>query len=471
MTHAAQQLLLDRESASDVQFARLLGKIESREAIVSVIGLGYVGLPLAVAFAKAGFPVVGIDKDEAKVDAIHGHESYVGDVSSDTLRTVGCDNVNPSSTARGLGLDRGKLFATTDYDVLAETDIAFVCVPTPLSKTKEPDISQIVSVSEEIASHLHSGMLIVLESTSYPGTTEELVLPRLQGAKGRSLAVGTDFFLAFSPERIDPGRQDWTIQNTPKIVGGVTERCTQIAKAAYECAVQETVPVSSPRVAEMVKLLENTFRAVNVGLVNEFAMMCSRLGVDVWEVIDAAKTKPFGYMPFYPGPGLGGHCIPVDPRYLAWKLKTMDYNARFIQLAEEINFGMPLYVLGKIADELNERGKPLKGSRVLVLGVAYKADVSDARESPALDLMYLLLRKGVDLAYHDPYLSTVDVGGQSLAGVRLDSERLRWADCVVITTAHGVYDWDWVVGKSALVVDTRNATARVPRGLGRVVKL
>ena len=464
-----KRTVVDRDY--DAQFEHLLRKIETRQAIVSVIGLGYVGLPLAVAFADVGFRVVGIDHDAARVGAVARGESYVEDVSSEALRAVVCDAPYASFRANSHNAARGSLFPTTGYDALAETDVALVCVPTPLSKTSDPDISYIVRATEEIALLLHPGMLVVLESTSYPGTTEEIVLPLLRSANGRSLEAGTDFFLAFSPERIDPGRKDWTIFNTPKVVGGVTTRCTQVAKAVYECVVQEAIAVSSPRVAEMAKLLENTFRAVNIGLVNEVAIMCNRLEIDVWEVIEAAKSKPFGYMPFYPGPGLGGHCIPVDPRYLAWKLKTLDYNARFIQLAEEINFGMPLYVLGKIADELNEYGKPLKDSRVLILGVAYKAGVSDARESPALDLMYLLLKKGVELAYHDPYVPELDVGGQSMTGVKLDLNRLRWADCVVITTPHDGYDWNWVVEHSALVVDTRNATAHVSHNLGRVVKL
>ena len=471
MTGDVKQNAVDPDRATEAQFAHLLRKIETRQAVVSVIGLGYVGLPLAVAFANAGFRVVGIDHDGARVGAIARGESYLEDISSETLRAVVCDAPYVSFSVNGHSAERGSLLPTTNYDALAQTDVAFICVPTPLSKTSDPDISYIVSATEEIARFLHPGMLIVLESTSYPGTTEEIVLPRLRGANGQSLEVGTDFFLAFSPERIDPGRKDWTIHNTPKVVGGMTTRCTQVAKAVYGCVVQETIAVSSPRVAEMAKLLENTFRAVNIGLVNEVAIMCNRLEIDVWEVIDAAKTKPFGYMPFYPGPGLGGHCIPVDPRYLAWKLKVLDYNARFIQLAEEINFGMPMYVLGKIADELNESGKSLKGSRILILGVAYKANVSDARESPALDLMRLLLKRGVELAYHDPYVPEVDVEGQLLTGVKLDLNRLRWADCVVITTAHDVFDWTWVVENSALVVDTRNATAHVSHSLGRVVKL
>ncbi|MFQ5344100.1 MAG: nucleotide sugar dehydrogenase, partial [Anaerolineae bacterium] len=400
------------------------------------------------------------------------------------------------------------LFATTDYDALHNADAAIICVPTPLGKTKDPDMSYIIAATDEIARRLHPGMLIVLESTTYPGTTEELILPRLEGAgeqgsrgageqrrggdgeTGREgaaeaseprssqltidnspLTVSKDFFLAFSPERIDPGRKDYTIRNTPKVIGGVTPACTAVAQALYETAIERVAPVSSPRVAEMVKLLENTFRAVNIALVNEVAIMCDRLGIDVWEVIEAARTKPFGFMTFYPGPGLGGHCIPIDPQYLAWKLKTVNYNARFIQLAGEINFGMPQYVLGKIADGLNEAGKPLKGSRVLILGVAYKAGVSDLRESPALDLIHLLQEKGADVAYHDPYVPRFDVDDLAMTGVSLNRHALRTADCVVITADHSSYDWEWVVENSRLVVDTRNATRDVRAGGARVVKL
>ena len=346
------------------------------------------------------------------------------------------------------------------------------CASRPrLSKTKDPDLSHIIVAADEIARHLHSGILVVLESTTYPGTTEEVILPRLEGARGLSFRAGTDFFLAFSPERIDPGRKDWTIRNTPKVMGGATPQCLEVAQKLYETVVDQITTVSSPKVAEMVKLLENTFRATNVALVNEIAIMCDRLGVDVWEVIDAAKTKPFGFMPFYPGPGLGGHCIPVDPQYLAWKLRTLNYNAKFIQLADEINLGMPEYVLGKISDALNEAGKPLKGSGVLVLGVAYKADVGDTRESPALDVIQLLLEKGAAARYHDPYVPELMVDGRPMSSVRLDAAALRDSDCVVITTAHSSYDWDWVVASSTLVLDTRNATAGVDSPVGRVIKL
>jgi UDP-N-acetyl-D-glucosamine dehydrogenase len=457
----------------------LIEKIQSRDAVIAVVGLGYVGLPLGVVFAEAGFQVVGIDLDETRVDGVNGARSHISDIAPERLAAV-TSGPGPASTlgqpAEGR---RGRLRATTDFEELKAADAAIVCVPTPLSKTRDPDLSFIISAADEIARRLGRGMLVVLESTTYPGTTEEVILPRLSAATlrgarqgpSRGLDVGSDFFLAFSPERIDPGRDDWTVSNTPKVMGGVTPACLEVARALYETAVEQVVPVSSPKVAEMVKLLENTFRATNVALVNEMAIMCSRLGVDIWEVIGAAETKPFGFMPFYPGPGLGGHCIPVDPQYLAWKLKTLNYNARFIQLADEVNLGMPAFVLGKITDALNDELKPLKGSRLLVLGVAYKADVGDTRESPALDLIELLMDRGADVTYHDPHVDSLDLNGRRIAGSRLDAEALREADCVVIVTAHTSYDWAWVVRNSSLVVDTRNATAGAPAGAGRVVKL
>ena len=433
-------------------------KIESREAVISVIGLGYVGLPLSILFAEAGFHVIGIDVDKTRVARINQGESYIPDIPSEVIRPLIAEN-------------EPRLEAVDEYSALDRSDVAIVCVPTPLGKTKDPDLSHIIAAADQIARRLQPGMLVVLESTTYPGTTEEVILPRLQNANGQSLKAGTDFFLAFSPERIDPGHSDWTLKNTPKVMGGVTSKCLEAATTLYESAVKDVVQVSSPRVAEMVKLLENTFRATNVALVNEIAIMCNRLGLDIWEVIEATKTKPFGYMPFYPGPGLGGHCIPVDPKYLAWKLKTLNYNARFIQLAEEINLGMPEYVVTRLSDSLNDVGKPLRGTRVLVLGVAYKADVGDTRESPALDVIELLMAKGAAVSYHDPYVSELDMDGQLLVSVDLDDKALRGSDCVVITTAHTGYDWNWVVENSALVLDTRNAAAGVVSSPGRVVRL
>ncbi|MCI0440783.1 MAG: nucleotide sugar dehydrogenase [Chloroflexi bacterium] len=438
---------------SETPFERLRARIEGREAVVSVVGLGYVGLPLALAFAEAGFRVVGIDVDSGRVSALNGGESYVAGIPSERL-----------ARARNLS-------ATTDYDALRDADAVIVCVPTPLSKARAPDISHIIAAVEGIARRLRPAMLVVLESTTYPGTTREVVLPRLQSAAGQSLKVGKDFFLAYSPERIDPGRADWTIQNTPKLIGGVTERCAALAASLYGRAIERVVSVSSPEVAEMAKLLENTFRAANIALVNEFAIMCNRLGLDVWEVIEAAETKPFGFVPFYPGPGLGGHCIPVDPQYLAWKLQTLNYSARFIKLAEEVNFGMPEYVVGRVADALNEDGKPLRDSKALVLGVTYKANVGDTRESPALDIIRLLRDKGAAVAYHDPYVPELAIDEQALSSVTLNEAALRSADCVLIVSPHDSYDWGWIARHSKLILDTRNATRGIARGKGRIVKL
>ncbi len=444
----------------------ILQKIETRQAVVAVIGLGYVGLPLAIAFAKAGFQVVGIDVNAARVEGINQGQSYVEDIPSNLLA---------SYTKRTVETEQHGavkiLTATTDFDALYDVDAVIICVPTPLDKTKDPDMSYLISATAEIAKRLRPGMLVILESTTYPGTTEELILPHLQGANGQKLVAGQDFFLAFSPERIDPGRVDWTVYNTPKVIGGMTPTCLEVAKTLYECAIEEVVSVSSPKSAEMVKLLENTFRAVNIALVNEVAIMCDRLGIDVWEVIEATETKPFGFMPFYPGPGLGGHCIPIDPEYLAWKLKTLNYNARFIQLAAEINFGMPQYVMGKIVDALNEAGKAVKGSRILILGVAYKANVSDLRESPALDIIYLLQAKGAEIAYNDPYVADLNEDGISLRSMSLNPERLQQMDCVVITTAHSSYDWKWIASHCQLIVDTRNATKNVELKSTQIVKL
>ena len=432
----------------------LESRIAQREAVVAVVGLGYVGLPLATVFANGGFQVIGIDSDPGRVAAINSGVSYIQDVPSSLLARLTDDDTNGD-----MGV--GYLSATTDYAAVANTDVVLICVPTPLGKTRDPDVSYIVSAATSISHHLHKGMLVVLESTTYPGSTEELVLPHLLQHAPEGFTVGKDFHLAFSPERVDPGQERWTIVNTPKVIGGVTPACTDVAHALYSSVVDQVIPVSSPKTAEMVKLLENTFRAANIALVNEMAIICDRLSVNVWEVIDAASTKPFGFMPFYPGPGLGGHCIPVDPQYLAWKMRTMDYTARFIQLAEEINFGMPKFVVGKVSDALNGREKPLKGSRVLVLGVSYKADVADLRESPALDVIHLLTSKGVEVAFHDPYFDHVDVEDISLDRTELTRDALKNSDCVVVTAGHSVYDWQWIVDNTDLLVDTRNATAGV----------
>jgi UDP-N-acetyl-D-glucosamine dehydrogenase len=417
----------------------LEARFRSGAARVGTLGLGYVGLPLSVEFASAGLEVTGFDLSREKVDAVNRGESYVKDV--------------PSERLQGLLRD-GRLRASTDFAELAGCDAVIICVPTPLGKTKDPDLQMVVDAAKSIAATLHQGQLVVLESTTYPGTTEELILPMLTE---RGLKVGQDFFLAFSPERVDPGNKNFHTRNTPKIIGGVTPGCTRVTQALYSRAIDTVIAVSSTRAAEMVKLLENTFRSVNIGLVNEVALMCARLGVDVWEVIDAAASKPFGFMPFYPGPGLGGHCIPIDPLYLSWKLKTLNYRARFIELAGEINSAMPEYVLERITDALNDRQKSVRGSRVLVLGVSYKRDIDDVRESPALDVLRLLESRGARVAYNDPYVREL-----RLNGARLVSEELMpavtAADLVVIVTDHSRYSYREIVDAAQQVLDTRNAT-------------
>ena len=426
-------------------------KIQQRTARIAVLGLGYVGLPMCVEFARAGFQVQGVDSDASRVAQLRQGRSYILDLPDEVLHSI-----------------QNNFHAGTDFAVLADSDIAVICVPTPLRKTKDPDLSYVLSAASEIAKHLHRGQLIILESTTYPGTTDEVILPELEK---RGLKAGIDFHLSFSPERIDPGNQQFTLRNTPKIVGGTTPRCGELAEQLYRCIVDRVVRVSSTRAAEMVKLLENTFRAINIGMVNEIAIMCSRLGIDTWEVIDAAATKPFGYMAFYPGPGLGGHCIPIDPHYLSWKLKTLNYSARFIELAEEINSSMPAYVVGKIADALNDGGKAIRGSKILVLGVAYKKNSNDLRESPALDICRLLLEKGADVKFHDPYISTLQTEAGSLQRSELTDQALGSADCLVIVTDHGAYDWRFVVDHARLIVDTRNATRGIQSNRCRIVKL
>jgi UDP-N-acetyl-D-glucosamine dehydrogenase len=439
---------------------QLLTRITERHAVVAIVGLGYVGLPLAVAFAERGFPVVGIDVDASKVAALNRGESYVQDIPSERLAclTVAGSGVNPGT----VGVQNGKFYATADYRVLERCDVAIICVPTPLNKTRDPDVRYLIAAGESISRHIHPGMLVVLESTTYPGTTEELLLPMLttpavlERLQAPALKVGTDFFLAFSPERIDPGNKQYVVENTPKVVGGITPACREVAVALYGSSIQKIVPVSSTQTAEMVKLLENTFRAVNIALVNEVAIMCDKLGIDVWEVIDAAATKPYGFMKFTPGPGVGGHCIPLDPHYLSWKLKTLNYNARFIQLAGEINTEMPRYWVEKVQDALNDAGKAMRGSRILVLGVAYKKDIDDVRESPALDVIELLRAKGADVRYHDPYVLSLSHNGHGQTSEPGLDAALETADCVMIVTDHSVYDWPTVFAKARLVVDTRH---------------
>ena len=422
---------------------RLLDRLRTKQARVGVVGLGYVGLPLLVEFGRSGLKAVGIDLDARKTAAIQQGGSYIPDVpSADVADLVG----------------RGLVSATTDFSIVKELDTINICVPTPLRKTKDPDMSYIVSAVEAIARHLQPGMLVVLESTTYPGTTEELVLPLLEET---GLKAGVDFFLAFSPERVDPGNGKFNTRNVPKVIGGVTPECSALARELYGSAIDTIVPVSSPRVAEMVKLLENTFRAVNIGLVNEIALMCSKLGIDVWEVIDAAKTKPFGFMPFYPGPGLGGHCIPIDPFYLSWKAKQTGFEARFIELAGQVNGAMPHFVVDTIVDALNVHRKALNGSHVLVCGVTYKRDIDDIRESPALDVMSVLFEKGARLSYFDPFVPVLSgrawAGGYDLESISsLSASSLADIDCVAILTDHRSIDYRALAAAAPLIVDTRN---------------
>jgi len=422
--------------------SRLRQRLESRQARVGVVGLGYVGLPLAAEFARCGFTAIGIDLDTRKVAAVTRGESYIPDVPSEDVRAL---------------VSAGRLQATTDFGVVAELDTINICVPTPLRKTKDPDMSYILAAVEQIAARLRPGTLVILESTTYPGTTEEVVQPMLEQG---GLKAGVDFFLAFSPERVDPGNPSFNTKNVPKVVGGTTPACSELAAALYAAAIDTVVPVSSPRVAEMVKLLENTFRAVNIGLVNETAMMCDKLAIDVWEVIDAARTKPFGFMPFYPGPGLGGHCIPIDPFYLSWKARQSGFEPRFIELAGFVNGSMPHSVVDKIAEALNSQKKALNGSHVLVAGVAYKRDIDDIRESPALDVMGLLHERGARVSYSDPYVPVLS--GRSWRGYDLQSTTLSQAalagvDCVAILTDHRATDYETLVTGAPLIVDTRNA--------------
>ena len=438
----------------------LKNKIEDKTAQISVIGAGYVGLPLAVAFASAGFNVSTIDNDESKVNTINSGESYITDISSESIKRL-----SPQISSGGT------LTATTEYSSLATTDCVIICVPTPVSKTKDPDVSFIIDATNSISKYIHEDMLVVLESTTYPGTTEEIIVPMLENSENGTLEIGRNIFVAFSPERIDPNNQTWTVIDTPKVLGGITKACTEIGVSLYKSAIQTLVPVSSTKVAEMVKLLENTYRATNIGLVNEIAIMCNHLDIDVWEVINAAATKPFGFTPFYPGPGLGGHCIPVDPQFLAWKLKTLNYNARFIQLATEVNTSMPDYVVGKIADILNETGKALKNSTILVLGIAYKPDVSDFRESPSLDVINILKEKGALVSYNDPHIPILKYEHFNMSSIIMNESTMLDFDCVVIATNHSNYDWNWVVSHSKCILDTRNATANVPGNKSHVVKL
>ncbi len=423
----------------------LIQLIQKKYVNVAVIGMGYVGLPLAITFANAGFNVIGIDPNEEKVEMVNRGESYIGDITNAVLRKH---------------TEAGRIRATNDYSILSEIDAVSICVPTPLSKKRDPDMSFIVSASNGLAPYMHRGMVVVLESSTYPGTTRELVLPIL--TEGNNLKVGEDFFLAFSPERMDPGRSDWTTYNTPKVMGGITQTCTDVASAWYSKALETIVPVSSCEVAEMAKLLENTFRMINISMVNEIAQMCDRLGIDVWEVVDAAGTKPFGFMKFNPGPGMGGHCIPVDPLYLSWKMKTLNYTARFIDLASEIDANMPRYVVSKIQDALNRYKKSINGSKVLIIGVTYKPNISDLRESPAIDITHLLLEKGAEVSYYDPYVPEIDQDGLMMQSEKELQAAVEKADCVAIITNHTKIDYAMVLEKSKVIFDARNALKDVP---------
>ena len=426
-------------------------KIENREAQIGVIGLGYVGLPLAMEFVRAGFHVTGIDVDQEKVKKLNRGENYIQDVEDVSVANAVATN---------------QLSATSDFSVIQNLDAISICVPTPLNKQKNPDISHINSVMKNMKDFIHHNMLIVLESTSYPGTTRELVLPKLES---KGLRVGYEFYLCFSPERVDPGNKKYKTANTPKVLGGITPNCGVMGELLYKTIVDEVVMVSSPESAEMVKLLENTFRAVNIGLANEVAIMCEKLGVDVWEVIDAAATKPFGFMKFTPGPGLGGHCIPIDPHYLSWKLKALDYNARFIQLAGEINTAMPLHVVGLVQEGLNQQRKSIRGSQILVIGVAYKKNVDDIRESPALDVMKLLENDGAELSFYDPYVSFVKLNGNGINGHKsLTEENLKNSDAVIIMTDHDQIDFQFIEENSDLIIDSRNV---IKKDLPHVIKL
>ena len=426
-------------------------KIENREAQIGVIGLGYVGLPLAMEFVRAGFHVTGIDVDQEKVKKLNRGENYIQDVEDISVTNAVAVN---------------QLSATSDFSVIQNLDAISICVPTPLNKQKNPDISHINSVMKNMKDFIHHNMLIVLESTSYPGTTRELVLPKLES---KGLRVGYEFYLCFSPERVDPGNKKYKTANTPKVLGGITPNCGVMGELLYKTIVDEVVMVSSPESAEMVKLLENTFRAVNIGLANEVAIMCEKLGVDVWEVIDAAATKPFGFMKFTPGPGLGGHCIPIDPHYLSWKLKALDYNARFIQLAGEINTAMPLHVVGLVQEGLNQQRKSIRGSQILVIGVAYKKNVDDVRESPALDVMKLLENDGAELSFYDPYVSFVKLNGNGINGHKsLTEENLKNSDAVIIMTDHDQIDFQFIEENSDLIIDSRNV---IKKDLPHVIKL
>jgi len=427
----------------------LVKKIKSREARIGIIGLGYVGLPLVIRYCEEGFHVTGFDIDIRKVEKLNAGESYIKHIAPERIREI---------------RSKGLFEPTTDYSQLTKMDCVIICVPTPLKKNKEPDLSYVESTSDEIAKRLRRGQLVSLESTTYPGTTREILLPKFEK---KGLKVGKDFYLIFSPEREDPGNPKFNTKNIPKVVGGITASCAEAGKALYEQTIDRVIPVSSPEVAEFTKLLENIFRGVNIALVNELKILADRMGIDIWEVIDASSTKPFGFMPFYPGPGLGGHCIPIDPFYLSWKAREYDFRTRFIELAGEINTGMPNYVVSRIIDALNKDGKCLKNSKILILGVAYKKDTDDIRESPGVEIIEILKGKGARVDYHDPFISSFSgmrhYPNLSMKSVRLTEESLRKYDCAAIIANHSQFDYKWIVKHSSLVVDTRNAAGKLKR--------
>ncbi|RAP34142.1 UDP-N-acetyl-D-glucosamine dehydrogenase [Candidatus Marinamargulisbacteria bacterium SCGC AG-410-N11] len=418
-------------------------KIETKTLHIGIIGLGYVGLPLGIEFSKNGFNVTGFEKNAQKASLINQQKSYIPDISDQEVADC---------------VDQKLFRATTDFSNIRTMDVLIICVPTPLSKTKDPDLSYVVNSIQTIKQYAKKGQLIVLESTTYPGTTEEIIVPELS-----EFTIGTDIFLAFSPERVDPGNETYKIKNTPKVIGGVTEACTQVSELLYSQAIDQVIPVSSTKAAEMVKLLENTFRSINIGLANELALMCDKLDVDVWEVIEAAATKPFGFMPFYPGPGLGGHCIPIDPFYLSWKLKTLNYDARFINLASDINSSMPHHVVNKVIHGLNQHEKSVNGSKILIIGIAYKPNIDDMRESPALDIIQELLSLGANIDYHDKFNDSLELAKQSFKSVSLDQSSLSRYDCCVIVTNHDYLDKDLIINHSKLIIDTRNMTKGISK--------
>lgn len=435
-----------------IKINNLLNKIKSKDIKIGIIGMGYIGLPLAVEFAKNGFKVIGIDIDKDKINKLNQGKSYILDVEDNIL----------------LNLIKNKtLTATNDYNILKELNAIIICVPTPLSKTKTPDISYILTAVKEVKKYLQKSQIIILESTTYPGTTREIILPELEST---GLKAGKDFFLAFSPERIDPGNKKYTIKNTPKVIGGITPTCTELSKTLYKQIIDNVVPVSTAESAEITKLLENTFRAVNIALANEVAIMANKLDVNVWEIIDAASTKPYGFMSFYPGPGIGGHCIPIDPIYLSWKLKTLNYNAKFIELASSINSYMPNYVIEKIINILNKYKKSVNDSKILILGIAYKKDINDYRESPALEIMEKLSNLGAQIYYNDEYIPELYFKNREIYSTKLNKEILTKADCVVIITDHSYYDYKWIVENASVILDTRNATKHI-KNKKKIIKL